>query len=58
MDIQLVLVPYDTARRGWRSGAGPEHLLRAGLWAMSRDRMFVLLQESESDVWIVDTQGM
>jgi arginase len=31
MDVQIVLVPYDTARRGWRSGAGPEHLLRAGL---------------------------
>jgi arginase len=31
MDVQLLLVPYDTARRGWRSGAGPEHLLRAGL---------------------------
>lgn len=31
MDIQLLLVPYDTARRGWRSGKGPEHLLQAGL---------------------------
>ncbi|MGH9347005.1 MAG: arginase family protein [Vicinamibacterales bacterium] len=31
MDIQLLLVPYDTARHGWRSGAGPEHLLQAGL---------------------------
>ena len=31
MDIHLLLVPYDTARRGWRSGAGPEHLLQAGL---------------------------
>ena len=31
MNVQLVLVPYDTARRGWRSGAGPEHLLQAGL---------------------------
>jgi len=31
MDIQLLLVPYDTARRCWRSGAGPEHLLQAGL---------------------------
>ena len=31
MNIQLILVPYDTARRGWRSGAGPDHLLRAGL---------------------------
>lgn len=33
MDIQLILVPYDTARRGWRSGKGPEHLLQAGLAA-------------------------
>ena len=31
MDIQLLLVPYDTARRSWRSGRGPEHLLQAGL---------------------------
>src|SRR5258708_17263832 len=31
MDIQLLLVPYDTARRRWRSGAGPEHLVQAGL---------------------------
>ena len=31
MVVQLLLVPYDTARRGWRSGAGPEHLIRAGL---------------------------
>lgn len=31
MDVHLLLVPYDTARRGWRSGAGPEHLLQAGL---------------------------
>ena len=31
MQVQIILVPYDTARRGWRSGAGPEHLLRAGL---------------------------
>jgi arginase len=31
MDIQLLLVPYDTARRAWRCGAGPEHLVQAGL---------------------------
>jgi arginase len=31
MNIQLLLVPYDTARRGWRSGAGPDHLVNAGL---------------------------
>jgi arginase len=33
MHVQIIIVPYDTARRGWRSGAGPEHLLRAGLAA-------------------------
>jgi arginase len=31
MNIQLLLVPYDTALRGWRSGAGPEHLVETGL---------------------------
>jgi arginase len=31
MNIQLLLVPYDSGYRGWRCGAGPEHLLRAGL---------------------------
>ena len=38
MDIQLLLVPYDTARRGWRSGAGPEHLLQSGLAAHLKNR--------------------
>ena len=33
MDVQLILVPYDTGRRAWRCGSGPEHLLRAGLVA-------------------------
>jgi arginase len=31
MNVQLIVIPYDTARRGWRCGAGPEHLLAAGL---------------------------
>jgi arginase len=31
MKVQLLLVPYDSGHRGWRCGAGPEHLLRAGL---------------------------
>ena len=31
MDIDLLLVPYDTALRGWRMGAGPERLVAAGL---------------------------
>jgi arginase len=38
VDIELLLVPYDTARRGWRSGAGPEHLVRAGLAAHLESR--------------------
>ena len=33
MDVQLLIVPYDTARPGWRMGAGPEHLLDGGLAA-------------------------
>lgn len=29
--IDLITVPYDSGRRGWRMGAGPQALLRAGL---------------------------
>ena len=36
MDIQLLLVPYDSGQRASRCGAGPEHLLRAGLAAHLR----------------------
>jgi arginase len=38
MHIQIIIVPYDSAHRAWRSGAGPEHLLRAGLAAHLRGR--------------------
>jgi len=31
MDVQVLAVPYDTAQRGWRMGAGPQHLLAKGL---------------------------
>ena len=31
MEIDLILVPYDSAHRGERMGAGPEHLVAAGL---------------------------
>lgn len=31
MNVDLLLVPYDTALRGWRMGAGPERLMAAGL---------------------------
>jgi arginase len=38
MNLQLLLVPYDTARRRWRSGAGPEHLIESGLPAFLEER--------------------
>jgi len=38
MNIHLVSVPYDTARRGERMGAGPEHLLRCGAAERLRSR--------------------
>ena len=31
MKIDLILVPYDSAQRGTRMGAGPEHLIASGL---------------------------
>ncbi len=31
MDVALLLVPWDSAQRGVRMGAGPAHLVRAGL---------------------------
>jgi arginase len=42
MDIQLLLVPYDSAQRGSRCGAGPEHLVRAGLAAHLHDQGHVV----------------
>ncbi|HEX5758076.1 MAG TPA: hypothetical protein VF121_02680 [Thermoanaerobaculia bacterium] len=33
MDVRLIAVPYDSARRGWRMGAGPLRLLALGLAA-------------------------
>ena len=33
MEIEILLVPYDSARRGERMGAGPEALIEAGLEA-------------------------
>lgn len=42
MYIQLLLVPYDSARRGSRCGAGPEHLVHAGLVAHLHDQGHVV----------------
>jgi hypothetical protein len=51
----------------WPSGGKPELVLRFDdpvrqpyrpYWTVSRDRLFVLLQETESDVWVVETGGI
>jgi serine/threonine protein kinase/WD40 repeat protein len=51
----------------WPAGGKPELVVRFDdpvrlpyrpYWTLSRDRLFVLLQESESDVWVVETGGM
>jgi Tol biopolymer transport system component len=51
----------------WPAGGKPELVLRFDdpvrapyrpYWTLSRDRLFVLLQESESDVWVVESKGM
>jgi serine/threonine-protein kinase len=51
----------------WPSGGKPELVLRFDdpvrqpyrpYWTLSADRLFVLLQESESDIWVVETTGM
>jgi arginase len=45
MDIHLLHVPYDTARRGERMGAGPGHLLAAGAAERLRSRGHVVRVE-------------
>ena len=51
----------------WPGGGKPELVFRFDgpvrrpyrpYWTLGRDRLFVLLQESESDVWVVETEGM
>jgi len=42
MNIDLHLIPYDTGRRGWRMGAGPEHFVNNGLESFLVSRGHVL----------------
>ena len=51
----------------WPGGGKPELVLNFGdqvrlpyrpYWTLTRDRLFVLLQESESDIWVAETTGM
>ena len=50
MDVEIIAVPYDTAHRGWRCGAGPEYLLRSGLVAHLESR-----GHSAAEVRVIDT---
>ncbi len=51
----------------WPGGGKPELVIRFDdpfrapyhlYWTLNRERLFVLLQEAESDVWVVQTDGM
>jgi serine/threonine-protein kinase len=45
--LSLVLRYDDPVRRAYNP-----------FWALNRDRLFVLLQESESDIWVVETRNL
>ena len=54
MEIELLLVPYDSARRGARMGAGPEALRTAGLTARLEGhghRVHCAVVEPPADSW-------
>jgi hypothetical protein len=57
MDIDLLLVPFDSARRGERMGAGPDGLMKAGLADQLENRghsvnRFVI--EPPSGAWLAE----
>lgn len=59
MDIQLLLVPYDSGHRGVRMGAGPEALLEAGLERTLRDSghsVHTKVAELSADSWHAEIQ--
>jgi arginase len=59
MDIQLLLVPYDSGNRGARMGAGPEKLLAAGLertLSESGHTVHTKVAELSPDSWHAEIQ--
>jgi hypothetical protein len=59
MDIQLLVVPYDSGNRGARMGAGPERLIEAGLERALREGDHLVrtkLVEVSGDSWHAETQ--
>jgi arginase len=60
MNIQLLLVPYDSGNRGVRMGAGPEKLLEAGLEQTLRDgghTVLTRIAELAPDSWHAEIQS-
>ena len=53
MNVALLLVPYDSAQRGARMGAGPERLVEAGLAdaLARRGNVTIATVESRADAW-------
>jgi len=51
MNVQIFVVPYDSGHLRWRCGAGPEHLLKAGLTThlQSRGHVVTSVQVLEDD---------
>lgn len=59
MDIQLLLIPYDSGNRGARMGAGPEKLLDAGLERTLRESGHIVhtkVAELSPDSWHAEIQ--
>jgi arginase len=59
MDIQLLVVPYDSGNRGARMGAGPEKLLEAGLERTLREGGHTVrtkVAELSADSWHAEIQ--
>jgi Arginase/agmatinase/formimionoglutamate hydrolase, arginase family len=58
MEVQIVLVPYDSGQRGVRMGAAPEHLRASGLEAyLAAQGHSVALEVVESaGIWHAETQ--
>ncbi|HMF87686.1 MAG TPA: hypothetical protein VK575_06375, partial [Gemmatimonadaceae bacterium] len=59
MDIQLLLVPFDSGIRSARMGAGPERLLDVGLERTLREgghSVHIRIAELQSESWRAEIQ--
>ena len=59
MNVELLVVPYDSGNRGARMGAGPEALLDAGIEHALRERghtVHTKMAELDADAWHAEIQ--